>query len=106
MSRFDARHIEAGGQVIIHERAVEQLPVFVVGEPLVKRIADALRDAAVDLPIEDEWVDDPATIVHDEIFLDVDLHGFGIDFYDHRVDSAGSCASFWTEITGCLQSRL
>ena len=57
MSRFDARHIQARGQVIIHERAVEQLPVFVVGEPLVKRIANALRHAAMDLPIEDQQID-------------------------------------------------
>lgn len=49
MSRFDARYIQARGQVIIHEGAVEQLPIFVVGEPLVKRIANALRHTAMQL---------------------------------------------------------
>jgi hypothetical protein len=59
--------------VIIHERAVEQLPVLVVRQPLVKRIADALCRAAVNLSIENQRIDDLAAIVHDEIFLDVFL---------------------------------
>ena len=72
--------------------SIEQLPVFVVGEPLVKRIANALRHAAMDLPIEDQRIDDLAAIVHNEIFLDVDLQRFGIDLHDHGVDSTGSGA--------------
>ena len=103
---FDARHVEAGGQVIIHERAVEQLPVFVVGEPFVKRVADALRHAAVNLPVENERIDDLAAIMRDQIFLDVDLHRLGIHLHDHRVDAARGCASFWTEIVGRLLPRL
>ena len=106
MSRFDPRHIQARGQVIIHERAIEQLPVVVVGEPLVKRIANALRHAAMDLPIENQRIDDRPAIVHDEIFLDMDLQRLGIDLHDHSVDAAGSGASFWTEIVGRLQTRL
>ena len=42
-----ARHILSGGQVIIHERAVEPLPVHIVYQPLVKRIDDTLRHAAM-----------------------------------------------------------
>ena len=34
----------------VHERGVLQLPVLVVGHPLVQRPAHALRDAAVHLP--------------------------------------------------------
>ena len=102
MRRFDARHIQAGGQVIIHERAIEQLPVLVVGEPLVKRIADAPRHAAVDLPLQDQRIDDLAAIVHIEIFLDPDLQRLGIDFEDHGVDATCSGASFWTEIIGIM----
>ena len=106
MSRFDARQVQARVQAIIHERAVEQLPVFVVGEPLVKRIANALRHAAMDLPSKNQRIDDLAAIVHDEIFLDVDLQRLGIHLQDHRVDATGSGASLGTEIVGRLQPRL
>ena len=51
---FDARHIQAGWQVIIHEGAVEQLPVLVVDQTLVEGVADALGHAAVDLSIQDQ----------------------------------------------------
>ena len=72
MSRFDARHIQAGGQMIIHERAVEQLPVFVVGKPLVKRLGNALRHAAMNLPIEDQRIDDLAAIMHKRSEIPID----------------------------------
>ena len=60
----------------------------------------------MNLPIENQRIDDAPAIMHDEIFADVDLQRLGIDLHDHRVDAAGSGASFWTEITGRFQTRL
>ena len=45
------------GHQEVHERRVQQLAGLVVGHPLVERAADALRDAAVDLALDDHRVD-------------------------------------------------
>ena len=69
-------------------------PFSSYAKSLVKRIPNTLRYAAVNLSIENERIDDLAAIVHDEIFLDLNLHRLRIDFNDHGVDAAGGCASF------------
>jgi hypothetical protein len=57
---------------------------------------------SLDVPLQDQRIDDLAAIVHDQIFLDLDLHRLGIDFEDHGVDATCSGASFWTEIIGIM----
>src|SRR5262249_35748533 len=61
--------------------AGQQLAAFgVVGDALVQRLADALRHAAVDLPLDDAEVDDPADVVAARDAGDADFAGVGIDF--------------------------
>ena len=79
----DVRHQE------VHERRVEQLPVLVVGHPLVERAADALRDAAVDLALDDHRVDQRAAVVHDAVAQDRDLGGLRVGLDDRRVHAGG-----------------
>src|SRR5947207_2198483 len=63
------------------ERAGEELPALrVVQGMLEKRLADALRDAAVDLPLDDHVVDDAADVVDAHDAGDGDFTGLGIDF--------------------------
>ena len=57
------RHLGDVGHEEVHERGVEQLPVLVVLHPLVERAADALRDTAVDLALDDHRVDQVAAVV-------------------------------------------
>src|SRR5580704_8636475 len=52
------RHFERGRQQIVGERSVEQLTVVIEHKLLVKRVADALRHAAVNLAGQDQRVDD------------------------------------------------
>ena len=41
-------------QRVVHERGGERLPVGAVGDLLDHRLPDALRESAVDLPLDDE----------------------------------------------------
>ena len=68
---------------------VEQLPGLVVGHPLVERAADALRDAAVDLALDDHRVDEVAAVVHDGVLQDRDLGGLRVGLDDHGVHAGG-----------------
>ena len=55
--------------------ALSSWPGLVVGHPLVERPADALRDAAVDLALDDHRVDQVAAVVDDGVLQDRDLGG-------------------------------
>src|SRR6058998_928525 len=48
---LDEGHLVSRGHVVLHERARQELPRFVVAQRLVDAAADALGDAAVDLAI-------------------------------------------------------
>ena len=50
--------------------ALSSWPVVVEHELLVERVADALRDAAVDLAVEDQRIDHRAAVVHHDVFQD------------------------------------
>src|SRR5207248_2819852 len=49
----------------VHETAVQELALLVVVHPLVEGAADALGDAAVNLPLDDRGIDHPSAVVHD-----------------------------------------
>src|SRR5207245_901098 len=53
---------------VVHERAGEQLPARgLVDAVLDERLADTLQDAAVQLPLEQDMVDDAATVVDRDV---------------------------------------
>ena len=83
------RHLCDVGHEEVHEGGVEQLPGLVVGHPLVERTADALRDAAVDLALDDHRVDQVAAVVDDGVLQDGDLGGVGVGLDDDGVHAAG-----------------
>ena len=105
MIAFDARDGVGGGEEVVHEGGVEELTVFVEAELFVEGVADALGDAALDLPFEDHGVDDDAAVVDDDVALDFDEHGFGIYFDYHGVDTAGGCATFGAKVVGGFEAR-
>ena len=63
----------------LHEGSVAKLAVLAVGEPLVKRSGDALRHAALDLTLHDQRVDDPAAVMNDYVFENLQPVRLGID---------------------------
>ena len=106
MRRLDRRHVGRGRQQIVHERRVQQLALLVVDELLVERVADAVRDAAVNLSFDEQRIDDRAAIVDDEVALDLDRRRLGIDLDDHRVHAARGAAAVGPEVGRALEARL
>ena len=47
----------ADRQQVVHQRRIEQLALFVEDELLVERVADAVRDAALDLALDNHRID-------------------------------------------------
>ena len=82
---FDPRHHVRARHGVIHELAGDQLAVVVIDGLLPQRLADALRDAAVHLAVDDQRIHNVAAIVHRDVALDLDVAGVAIDFGDHDV---------------------
>ena len=59
---------------------------LVVNDFLEERVADALRDAAVNLPVDDHRIDEPAGVLGHEEFVDGDVPG--LDIHLHHRDMA------------------
>ena len=100
------RHLRRVGHQEVHERGVEQLAVLVVGHPLVERAADALRDAAVHLALDDHRVDQRPAVVHDAVAQHVDLGGLRVGLDDRRVHAVGERRPRRRVVVGALQARL
>jgi hypothetical protein len=65
---------------IIHERSGQQLPRGVVERHVLhQRLADAHREPAVNLALEQQRIDDDAGIVDADVTRDLDAAGVGID---------------------------
>src|SRR5215472_9354882 len=64
---------------IVHERAGQVLAVAVELDVLHQDLADALGDAADDLSLQQQRIDDRADVVHDAVADDLDLAGVLVD---------------------------
>ena len=76
----DRRHrFHRGRHQIVGERAGEKAAVRPVGEFLVQRRADGMREAAGDLPRHHAGMQDAAAVVHGDVFVDAHRAGGPID---------------------------
>ncbi len=58
----------------------------------------------MDLPINDHGVDQPPTIVYNDILEDIEVEGTGVNFHDHGMRAGGCGAHFRPKIGGGLQA--
>jgi len=66
---------------VVGQVTAQQLPALrIINGAFEHRLADALGDAAMNLPGQQQRVDDDAEIVDDDITLDDDLPGVRVDF--------------------------
>ena len=65
--------------------AGDRVAVVVVAHPLVQRLRDALRDAAVLLAGDEQRVDDPAAVVDRDVADQLDPSGVAVDLDDRDV---------------------
>ena len=78
--------------------AVSMLPIVVVDDFFQQGIADALRDAAEDLAIDDHRIDETAGILRHHELFDGDQPGLQIDLDDGGMTGVGERAG---RIVGC-----
>ena len=81
--QLEAREIGGPRHRVVHERSGHQLAVVVVDRFFDHRLADALRQAAVDLSFDDQRVDQIAGIVDGDQLQQLRLAGLAIDL-EHR----------------------
>jgi hypothetical protein len=84
-----SRNVQDGGQEVFLQRRRLRLCFSVVKHILEECIADAMRNSASDLAIDDEGIDCPAAIVADGIAENVDTPEFRIDFHFRDMGSVG-----------------
>ncbi len=107
-ARVDLEIRQVGGarDAVVHERAGRELARGVVLAAFGERLADALREAAMHLAVDDHRIDDLAEIVHRHPFLDLHLAGFRIDL-DLADVAAGREGEIGRVVEGVLvQARL
>ena len=66
-------HVRRGRAQVVHERACKEIAVLVVDDSLEQRGADAVGEAAPDLTLHDEWVQQSAGVVNADVVQHV--HG-------------------------------
>ena len=81
-----------GRRQVVGERGRENVAAVVVDDFLEQRVADALRDAAMHLPVGDHRIDDAAGILGHEEFLDRHMAGLDVDLDDRDVARIGERA--------------
>src|SRR5439155_14715472 len=103
MLDLDARHLGRGWQQVVHERAREELRLVVVGRPLEQHRADALRNAAAHLALDDRRVDEPPAVLYDDPTLDCDVTSLDVDLDDRAMGTARPAALPAVEDSGDLE---
>src|SRR6516165_8234608 len=106
VGELHARDVERARQEIVRKRRIAQLPLVVEHEPLKERVSYPLRHPAMDLTGQDQWVDDRAAVVHDNIFEDLQRQRFGVDLDDHGMDAVCGRAAWRAEILRGFEARL
>jgi hypothetical protein len=80
-SETNSREVSGARHAVVEETSGHQLAgLLVVDDVFEQRLPDALRDAAVNLPLADHRIDDHAEIVDGGETIDADRAGFRIDF--------------------------
>src|ERR1039458_2553115 len=79
------RYLERGRNEVVHERLALELAVVAVGELLIQRRADAVRDAAIGHAVHVVRTDHHAAIVAADIAHELRLTGCRIDLDQHHV---------------------
>ena len=69
---LDRRHLARGRRQVVRQRRGQDIAGVVVDDLLQQRIGDALRDAAVNLPVGDQRIDQPSGVFGDQELLDGD----------------------------------
>lgn len=79
-SQFHARNVGSARESVVGEFAADELALGIVDGFFEKNLSDGLDDAAVNLAIDEERIDDVAAVVDGDIFEELDFAGIAVDF--------------------------
>src|SRR5207247_4760728 len=88
---------------VFDQRCAARLSALLVHDLLAERAPDALSDAAVDLSLDDERVDQSARVAHGDVVDDLDAPGLAFHGHDGDMESAGEGRSRREEIVRGFQ---
>src|SRR5690242_8533989 len=86
---FPDGRLHRGRQQVLHEIALLDVAVLVVGDGFEQRRRHAHGQAAVDLALDDHGVDDVAAVVYGDEAANLDLAGAAINIHDADVGAEG-----------------
>ena len=84
---FEPRKIRGLGNRIVHQSACDELTRLIVHGLLEEGLTESLSDAAMDLTVNGEWIDNPPAVIHSHVAPELDLSSFGIHFHDGDVSA-------------------
>jgi hypothetical protein len=79
MADTNVRHLARQRHEVVHQRTREQVALLVIAAGFEERCADPMKDAAADLLVEQERLDDAAAILEAPVLQKRDDPGVGID---------------------------
>src|SRR5262249_55248020 len=103
---LDLRHLGRARQKIVGKGRGEGLGSFVVTHPLVECIADRVRGAADELPLDDHRIDDPAAVVDQDVAQDAHAAGLDVHLYLDGMASSTIGEGAWQEALHVFEPRL
>src|SRR5260370_23065255 len=77
---------------IIHKASVDELPLFIIDESLIKGSPYTLRHAAMHLPFDDHGINHAPAIVHSHVFDECHHARFRINLDDRSMGATGKTA--------------
>ena len=86
MADHHLRHLGGGRTEIVGKGSGQELSLLIVGELFHQRGTEAVREAAVDLALDDERIELRADVVDGHIFVDLDRPGILINLDRCEVD--------------------
>src|SRR5260370_33104522 len=78
---------------IIHKASVDELPLFIIDESLIKGSPYTLRHAARHLPFDDRGINHAPAIVHSHVFDEFHHARFRINLDDRSMGATGNTPS-------------
>src|SRR5438105_1772457 len=96
------RYLCCIGNQEVHVAAVKQLPIIVIVHVFVECSPYALCHTTIDLPLDNEWVDQLATVMQHSIFAHFDDAGMDVNLDNRCMNTTCKRGVGWTEIARCL----
>ena len=106
IERRQHRQLGRGRQQVVREGGGERLAAVVVAHPFEQRVADPVRDAAMDLAVDDHRIDQVSGILQRVILDDAHLAGLHVDLDLGHVAAVGVGQIVDAELPVGLEPRL